>query len=187
MMKLKYPNQQQKQYEILITGLGGDGVIFAGEVLGLAATLDGKFASQRSTYGASQRGETLYTEVIVSEKPVQYTFIESPSFFIALSQQGFEAYNYFINDSQDTTIFTDSSHKYNLRGFDKKFNVIKIEARKIALENNLPSMGNIIMLSNFIKNTKIVTIKSLEDSLKNKTSSQSHKQNLKALSLGWEL
>jgi 2-oxoglutarate ferredoxin oxidoreductase subunit gamma len=187
MMGSKHANQKHKKYEVLITGMGGDGVVFAGEVLGLAATFDGKFASQRSTYGASQRGETLYSEIIVSDKPVQYTFIESPSFFIALSQQGFEAYNYFIKDSQDTTIFTESSHKYDLQGFDRKFKVIKLEARKIALEYSLPSMGNIIMLSNFVKNTKIVTKKGLEDSLKFKTSLQSHKQNLKALSLGWEL
>ncbi len=181
-------NQLQKQpLEILIVGKGGEGVVFMGELLGLAATLDGKFACQRSTYGASQRGEALYSEIIVSSMPIQYSFVESPRYFISMSQQGFEAYYHRLNNTHDPMLFIDSTYDYDLHGLEKNGKVIKIGARSRAIRDDLPVVGNIIMLSAFIRSTNLVTKQALKKALLKRISSAWYDQNLKALEIGFKL
>jgi len=41
-----------KRVEVRISGLGGQGVVLAGEILGRAAVYDGKYAVQTQSYGA---------------------------------------------------------------------------------------------------------------------------------------
>ncbi len=176
-----------KRYEILITGMGGEGVVLAGEILGLAASLDGKFASQRSIYGAAQRGEALCSQVIISENPVQYTFIESPTFLISFSQHGFDAYYKKIIEPERSSIFIDSTHKFDLRGFEKKAKIIRIEAHRCAIENNIPMVGNIIMLSCFSKITGIVTELAISQAIRQKIPIASQKPNLDGMKLGEKL
>jgi 2-oxoglutarate ferredoxin oxidoreductase subunit gamma len=175
------------QYEILIAGMGGEGVVFLGELLGLGATLDGKYASQRNTYGASQRGEAICSEIIISNEPVQFPFIESPTHFIALSKMGFDGYYYRLKNISDSTLFIDTSYEYNLHGLDKRANVIKIPARQNAIDNDMPTSGNIIILGSFIKGTKIISQKSIEQALSRKISKKMFKQNQKAIKIGYKV
>ena len=42
--------------ELRISGLGGQGVVLAGQVLGRAAVYDGKSVVQTQSYGAEERG-----------------------------------------------------------------------------------------------------------------------------------
>ena len=175
------------QYEILIAGMGGEGVVFMGELLGLGATLDGKYASQRNTYGASQRGEAICSEIIISNEPVQFPFIESPTHFIALSKMGFDGYYHMLNNISDSTLFIDNSYEYDLHGLDKRAKLIKIPARQHAIDNDISIYGNIIILGSFIKGTKIISQKSIEQALSKKTSKKMFNQNQKAIEIGYRL
>ena len=185
------PHQLEKgpgsQYQILIVGMGGEGVVFIGEILGLAASLDGKYASQRNTYGASQRGEAICTEIIISDKPVQFPFIESPTHFISLSKMGFDGYYHRLNNISDSTLYIDTSYLYDLRGLEKSAKIKKIPARQKAIDNGMPTSGNIIMLGSFVGGTKLISEKALEQALSKKISKKGLQQNLKAIRLGFEM
>jgi 2-oxoglutarate ferredoxin oxidoreductase subunit gamma len=174
--------------EILVVGKGGEGVVLTAEILGEAATIDGKFASTRSTYGASQRGEAIFSEVIISEDPIQYNFVEAPSYFIAMSQQGFDACCDRLIEIEKPTLFIDSTFEFDLHDLDKKFDIKQITARGCALENDLKmGLANIVLLGSFIKQTKIISEESIRNALKNKFSSNQMKNNLKAFKLGFDL
>ncbi len=173
--------------EILIAGMGGEGVVMVGELLGLAATMDGKFASQRNSYGASQRGEAVCAEIIISDNSIQYPFIESPTHFLSLSQQGFDGYIHRIVDGFNTSIYIDSTQKISLKGLKRKYKVIEFPARAEAIKNKLPLIANIIMLSAFVKHTKIVSTHTLKKVLIKKISHHWLEQNLKAFEIGQKL
>jgi 2-oxoglutarate ferredoxin oxidoreductase subunit gamma len=175
------------QYGILIAGMGGEGVVFIGELLGLAATLDGKYASQRNSYGASQRGEAICTEIIISDEPVQFPFIESPTHFISLSKMGFDGYYYRLKDIRDSILFIDNSYKYSLRGLEKNAEVINVPARQKAIDNGMPTSGNIIMLGGFAKSSQIISEKSIERALSKKVSGKNLTQYKKAVKIGINL
>ena len=58
--------------EIRITGLGGQGVILAGQILGRAAAIDGKNVVQTQSYGAEARGSAAKSEVIISNEKISF-------------------------------------------------------------------------------------------------------------------
>ncbi len=179
------------KFEILIVGKGGEGVSVATDMLGEAATLDGLFASTRSTYSASQRGESVFSEIIISNKPIQFNFVERPDFFLAFSQQGLNDYCFKLKYSEKPLIFIESTSEIKLpdllENLEKlgKSDIIQIAARKTSLESNIPlSYLNIIMVGAFIKHTKLVSENSLKKTILNKFSDSSAKTNLKALKMG---
>lgn len=179
---------KSSKIEILIAGIGGEGVTVAAELLGEAATIDGKFASIRSTYGASQRGEAVFSEVIISDLPIQFNFVEFPKYFIAFSQQGFEScFDKIVSDVKPV-LFIESTFNFNLHGFEKQYTVKKLQARECALENGLSmNNSNIIMLGSFINLTNIISKQAIEHGLKSKFSKFLLKENIKALKLGYSL
>src|SRR5512136_358493 len=76
-----------KRTEILIGGVGGQGVILAGILLGSAATLfDHKKAVQTQAYSSEQRGGMARAEVIISDEPVTDPQVRRPDILIALAQ-----------------------------------------------------------------------------------------------------
>jgi 2-oxoglutarate ferredoxin oxidoreductase subunit gamma len=194
--KIQQQKPKNKREEILIVGKGGDGVVLIGEILGLAATMECKFASQRNNYGPSQRGEALFTEIIIADIPIEYTFIENPTYYISLSQQGFDAsYNKLIGEAKkglrkknkSAELFIEYTNKYDLHGVDNKFKTYLFETKQAAIENQLPLISNIILLASFIEKSKIVSKESIKKALIYRLSKDSHKQNLKALDVGWKL
>ena len=81
----------QREYQVLITGFGGQGVIMAGEILGRAAVLyDGKFATMTQAYGPEARGGACSAQIIVSSEEILYPYVGEPQVLICLSQEGYE-------------------------------------------------------------------------------------------------
>jgi 2-oxoglutarate ferredoxin oxidoreductase subunit gamma len=174
--------------EILIVGKGGEGVASAAEILGFAATYDNKFASCRNTYGASQRGEAIFSEVVISDDHVQFPFVEDPDYFISFSQQGFYAYNYKLTGLKSAILFIEYSFDHDLEGLDKKYKTFKLNARECMLNNKLSmNISNITMLGGFIKYSKILSKSSLEKAIIKKIPKKFHDENTRALNLGYQL
>jgi 2-oxoglutarate ferredoxin oxidoreductase subunit gamma len=150
--------------------------------------MDNKFSSTRSTYGASQRGEAIFSEIILSKKPVQYPFVEDPDFYIALSHQGFQAYHTKITPQKEPVVFVESTFDYDLGKIIDDFNVIKLSTLQCAIDNGLGlNNANIVMLGSFIELTGLLSKKALNDAIQKKLSKRYLKEDLKALKLGVEL
>jgi 2-oxoacid:acceptor oxidoreductase gamma subunit (pyruvate/2-ketoisovalerate family) len=187
-VKNKKPIIEKNRTEILIVGKGGEGVASAAEILGFAATYDGKYSSCRNTYGASQRGEAIFSEVIISDDHVQFPFVEIPDYFIAFSQQGFYAYNYKLTGLKTSNLLIESSIDYDLEGLDKKYKTIKLNARGCMLDNGMSmNISNMAMLGGFIKYSKILSKVSLEKAVAKKIPNKYYDENVKAIDLGYQL
>ena len=73
--------------EILIGGVGGQGVILAGILLGAAATLfDHKKAVQTQAYSSEQRGGMARAEVILGSDPITDPQVRQPDILLALAE-----------------------------------------------------------------------------------------------------
>ena len=58
---------------VRLSGFGGQGVVLAGVILGRAASLySGLNATQSQSYGVESRGGYCRSEVIISDKPIDY-------------------------------------------------------------------------------------------------------------------
>ncbi len=74
--------------EIRIAGFGGQGVIFAGMIVGRAASLyDGKYVTLTQSFGPEARGSACSVQLIVSPEPILYPYITSPDILVVMSQE----------------------------------------------------------------------------------------------------
>jgi len=78
--------------EVRICGLGGQGVVSAGQILGKAAVYDGKNAVQTQSYGAEARGSAAKSEVIISNSKIGFPAVRKCDVLVAMSQEALDKY-----------------------------------------------------------------------------------------------
>jgi 2-oxoglutarate ferredoxin oxidoreductase subunit gamma len=85
-------NKRRKKLktEIRIAGLGGQGVVLAGHILGKAAAYDGKNVTQTQSYGAEARGSQAKSEIIISDDQIGYPLVRKCDILIVMNQQALE-------------------------------------------------------------------------------------------------
>ena len=70
---------------VIFSGFGGQGLLFAGQVLAQAAMEEGREVLWIPSYGPEMRGGTAYCTVIVSEEPVGSPVVERPDVAVVLN------------------------------------------------------------------------------------------------------
>jgi len=61
----------ERPYGILVTGVGGTGVVTIGAILGMAAHLEGKGVAVLDMTGLAQKGGSVYSHIRIAERPDQ--------------------------------------------------------------------------------------------------------------------
>ena len=169
------------QVEILICGSGGQGIILMGSILGKAATLNGMYATQVSNHGSSQRGTPVRTEIVISDKPINFSFVQKPNFFIAMSYLGFTRFGKNILKETKVFINSDRVKEFNLNYHGE---YISLPASTIAKEIGNPIGTNFVMLGKFLSISNIIPIKVVEDAITYNTPEKFLDKNLEALRRG---
>jgi len=81
------------QTEIIVTGFGGQGIILAGRILGMSASLgDHKESTLVQAYGPESRGGACNAQVIISDRPIHYPYVTKPQILVAMSQAGYDKF-----------------------------------------------------------------------------------------------
>ena len=65
--------------DVRICGLGGQGVVLAGQILGRAAVYDGRNVVQTQSYGAEARGSAAKSEVIIADNKIGFPTVSAMS------------------------------------------------------------------------------------------------------------
>jgi 2-oxoglutarate ferredoxin oxidoreductase subunit gamma len=81
-----------KQTEIVIAGFGGQGVLFAGQVLAYAALDSGKEVTWIPSYGPEMRGGTANCTVVISEEEIGSPLVRNPRAAIVLNLPSLDKY-----------------------------------------------------------------------------------------------
>ena len=83
-----------KQTEIILAGVGGQGMILSGTLLAQAAVLhDKRRATLSSEYGVETRGTFAKSDVIVSDREIYFPDVTEPSLVVCLAQVAYEKYS----------------------------------------------------------------------------------------------
>lgn len=129
--------------EIIISGFGGQGVLFAGKCLAYSAMLKGAELSWLPSYGPEMRGGTANCSVCLSDEPIGSPLVTEPDILIAMNDPSVERFigsvkpggKVFIDSSMAETEITRSD-----------ISVYRLPASQTAEDNGLSGMGNIILL-----------------------------------------
>ena len=168
--------------EIRISGLGGQGIVLAGQILGKAAAYDGKNAVQTQSYGSEARGSVAKSEIVISDTQIGYPMVRKCDILVGLSQ---EAVDKNIKDLKEGgTLLVDDSIVKNLP--DTKARIYKISATKIAESCGEKLYANIVMLGALIRFTKIISAETVEKAIKDSVPKKSVNINIQAFRKGLE-
>lgn len=170
--------------EIRIGGSGGQGVVLAAQILGKAAVLDGKNALQTQAYGAEARGSLSKSEVIISDGKIGFPAVRKPDILVAMSQ---EALDKLLKDLKpDGTLIVDSTNITTIPETNPK--VYKIPMTETAKKTFGDTIyANMIMLGVFVKITNLVTVQSMENTIRENVSAKTVETNLNAFRKGLQL
>jgi len=114
------------------------------------------------SYGPEMRGGTANCSVTLSDTPIGSPIVDKPNLLIAMNLPSLE--KYFGETEKDGTIVFDSSLIDNKLVRDD-VKVFAIPATRLASENALDGLANMIILGKVIKETGILTLEQVESSL----------------------
>ena len=78
--------------EIIFSGFGGQGALFAGQLLAYAALDSGLQVTWIPSYGPEMRGGTAHCTVVVADEPIGSPLVHRPVAVVALNLPSFEKY-----------------------------------------------------------------------------------------------
>ncbi len=168
--------------EIRIAGFGGQGVILSGQILGQAASIyEEGFATLTQSYGPEARGGSCMSEVVISDEPIDYPYVQNPNVLIILSQEAYS--NHGQNLPDDTLMIIDP----DLVKRDPSQNPppLSIPATRMARDMGRAVVANIIMLGFLAAVSDLVFPDSLKESVLASVPKGTEEFNSKAFDLGY--
>ena len=167
--------------DIILAGVGGQGILSIAATLGAAALNENLFLKQAETHGMSQRGGAVISHVRISDKPVFSDLIPLGSADLILSVEPMESLRYLPFLSTSGSLVTNTTEFRNIpdypelenkfRELSSELNILRIDADKIAHEINNPRASNMVMLgaaSLFIDIDDEIILKGIESIFKTK-------------------
>lgn len=174
--------------EIVISGFGGQGVLFAGKCLAYAAMLKGMGVSWLPSYGPEMRGGTANCSVCLSDGQIGSPLVSEPDILIVMNTPSFDRFADTVKPGG--SIFVDSS--ITDRVSDRcDVSVQYIPASQMAQDNGLNGMANIVLLGGVLKSCadslngiNLETLKAAFKHIIPQTKQELTEKNIKALTLG---
>ncbi len=134
--------------QFLLSGFGGQGILFTGKMLAYKGMLENKEVSWLPSYGPEMRGGTASCSVIVSEEPVGSPIVSNPDILVAMNLPSLDKFEDSVVPGG--MIFYDSSLvERTVRRTDVK--VYPVPATKLAGENGFPTLANMILMGKIFK------------------------------------
>jgi len=170
--------------EVLLAGLGGQGVQLAGDILAQSCTLEGRNVSVLPSYGAEARGTLIRSEVVISDAEIIYPGVLDPDLFVAFSQ---EAYNHFLPTLRPgTTVIYDPATVTPAADRPLQAKHRPVPAIETATELGNPKAANMVMLGALVACSELISRQALKDVLA-KGGKARRERNIRALDRGFEL
>jgi 2-oxoglutarate ferredoxin oxidoreductase subunit gamma len=169
--------------EIRIGGLGGQGVILSGMILGKAASIyDGRHATLIQAFGPEARGSACSAQVTLSDDPIGYPYVRKPDVLVVMSR---DAHTLFRPDLREGGILlyeqdlVDPGEVAGVRAYG-------IHATRMAEELGRRLVLNIVMVGFFTGVTDFVTLESAEKAVMDSVPRGTENLNLKAFRMGYD-
>lgn len=169
--------------EIRITGMGGQGVILCGYILGKAAALyDRKSSTMTQSFGPEARGSTCSSQVIIEPVTVAYPYVTRPNILMALSQ---DAYGKYINEAADDALILYDSSLVTIEKLPHaKQEAFGIPATKLAEALGRKIVQNIIMMGFFSAFADVLSQRAVRKAVVTSIPKGTEEFNLKAFKEG---
>jgi len=142
--------------DIILSGVGGQGIISIAAVIGMAALEKNLYVKQAEVHGMSQRGGAVQSHLRLSDKSISSDLIPFGEADLIISVEPMESLRYLPYLSRDGWLITNTAPFINMEGypsdaelmdaFKKLPHVITLNADDIAKSIQSPRSSNIVIL-----------------------------------------
>ena len=175
------------QQEIVFSGFGGQGALFAGQVLAYAAMEEGLNVTWIPSYGPEMRGGTAHCTVVVSDKPIGSPVVSHPSIAAVFNIPSFDRYESLIPAGGllvvNTSLVTQRSSRTDI-------DVLYVPATDTATELGNTRLANMVVLGALLSRRPLVPLEAAKNAVTAHIAER-HRDtldlNYRALAMGAEL
>ena len=170
---------------LVFSGSGGQGVITAAIILAEAAVIrQGLNATQSQSYGAAARGGSTRSDIIISDKEIDFPEVTQPNILVCLTQEAYNSNASVIRPGG--ILLSDSRFVQTTRKVDAK--QIELPMYDSVMEKiGKPVVFNICMLGTLVAITEVIKPKAVLDAVVAKVPKDFIGLNTQAFELGMQI
>lgn len=150
------------QEEVIISGFGGQGSLFAGQLLAYAAMDQDLHVTWIPSYGPEMRGGKARCTVVVSDQEIGAPLVRRPSAAIVLNIPSMEAFEPAVKPGgvlvANSSMIPDESQREDI-------DVVYAPASDLATEIGNVRMANVICLGALVEATQVVSLDAVAEAL----------------------
>ena len=183
--------------DIILAGVGGQGILTIATIIGDAAAAAGVNLKQAEVHGMSQRGGDVQSNLRLSTETIYSDLIKQGAADMIISMEPMEALRYLPYLSEEGVVVTSSNAFKNIPNYpDEEALMAELKAlprtailpiEDIAKENSVPKSANVVLLGMAAKYIEILSPEQLRESIKRVFASKGEKiveMNCQAFDLG---
>ena len=170
--------------QLTFAGIGGQGSILAGTILGSAVvTYGGHYATQTQAYSSELRGGFAATWVIFSDEPIVYPRVVQPDILVAQAQDSIDRFAKTLK--KDGILLVDSDIVHTMPSITAR--QYRIAATTLARnEFSAPIVANIVMIGALTKVAPVTERSCVERAIADAVPKSKVEMNIKAFAAGFD-
>ncbi len=150
------------QEEIIISGFGGQGALFAGQLLTYAAMDHGFYVTWIPSYGPEMRGGKARCTVVVADAEIGSPLVRRPSSAVVLNLPSMEAFGPAVKPGGVLIV---NSSLVPTRSERDDIRIVYVPASDTATEMGNVRLANVICLGALVQATSILPLEAIEQAL----------------------
>ena len=147
---------------MVFAGFGGQGVLFAGKVVAYAGLIEGRELSWLPSYGPEMRGGTANCSVCLSDEAIGSPLVTNPNVLVAMNRPSLDK---FVNDVEPGGVILLDSNLIDVKVERDDVTTYYVPASKLAEENGLKGLANIILIGKLFKEVGFCAEETLDKAL----------------------
>ena len=148
--------------EIIVSGFGGQGALFAGQLLTYTGMDEGLHVTWIPSYGPEMRGGTAHCIVILSDDNIGSPIIRQPTICIVMNPPSMEKYEPLIKPGG---LLVANSTLVRTRAERTDIEAVYVPANELAAELGNVKMANVVLLGAMLGTREILPIASVKRTL----------------------
>ncbi len=148
--------------EVIVSGFGGQGALFAGQLLTYTGMDKGHQVTWIPSYGPEMRGGTAHCTVILSDDPIGSPIIRNPTAAIVMNPPSMEKYESLIKPGGVLVI---NSTLIQARSERDDISVVYVPANDLAAELGNVKMANVVLLGALLATRPILPVKAVKQAM----------------------
>lgn len=174
------------QTELIISGFGGQGVLFSGQLLSYAAMDMGREVTWIPSYGPEMRGGTANCTVIIADQEIGSPQVRNPGAVIAMNLPSLDKYEPLL---QPGGVLVVNSSMVNRDPLRSDVHWVMVPGNEIAEQLGDKRMTNMVLLGALLANLPVLPLEAVEKALQAHLPARHHRllpTNYQALRRGAE-